>query len=289
MSWNVSDNDFVTHPEIFQAIVRMAMADVLLFDEVSPSANTDLLRTVLDDEDTGSSGGWHINFGQSGGRQRGVIASRMALEALPEFSFNVPYPDSERVHILQAMTPRDRSNPSWSMDGGIPVNGAIVLAGSHRLLVVVADLQCCGNDPGSWQENRRRVEAREIRRLVRKVLGRTTVDGLLIAGDFNLVSTPIPMVILSGPYEPAHPGLIAAEIFHADGSATWTWDGRGSPYPSSALDYQMYGPQALRMQRGHILDSEDMTSNELEQSGLEIKSSSLMSKHRPLVVEYRWH
>ena len=72
MSWNVSDNDFVTHPEIFQAIVRMAMADVLLFDEVSPSANTDLLRTVLDDEDTGSSGGWHINFGQSG-----VIACRI--------------------------------------------------------------------------------------------------------------------------------------------------------------------------------------------------------------------
>jgi hypothetical protein len=51
----------------------------------------------------------------------------------------------------------------------------------------------------------------------------------------------------------------------------------------------MYGPQALRMQRVHILDSEDMTSNELEQYGLEIKSSSLMSKHRPLVVEYRWH
>jgi hypothetical protein len=190
--------------------------------------------------------------------------------------------------LLEQMSSADLAYDNYGMDGGIPVNGAIILAGGHRLLVVIADLQCCGDDQNSWQEYRRRAEAREIRRLVRQVLQRTEVDGILIAGDFNLVNGPIPLVVLSGPYPPAKIALLAAEIYHPDGAASWTWDGRRTPFPPGILDYQLYGPQGLAMRSGLILDTEGLPRETLEQLGLESGASRRTGRHRPLLVEYGW-
>jgi len=288
MSWNISKDSFVTDPAAFQAVLRKAEADILLLDEVEPRADIDKLRNVLAGLQAGPQVAWNIDYGKSGGRQRGVIASRMALEPLPEFSSVVPYPEADRRHILNRMSADHRSRTSWSMDDGIPINGAIVLHGKRRLLAVVADLQCCGDEPGSWEEFRRRVEMREVRRLVRQVLKRTQVDGIIVAGDFNLVNTAFPLAILAGPYDHPHAGLIPAELYHLDGRTTWTWDGRGTPYPSRVLDFQLYGPQALEFYTGYILDSEDLSPQELKQADLQHKTSTTLSDHRPLVVEYAW-
>jgi hypothetical protein len=76
--------------------------------------------------------------------------------------------------------------------------------------------------------------------------------------------------------------------YHLDGSSTWTWDGRGTPFPSSTLDFQLYDSQALELRTGLILDSEDLPPEELEQLGIKHKTSSKLSDHRPLVVEYVW-
>ncbi len=187
------------------------------------------------------------------------------------------------------MSPEDRANPDWSMDGGIPVNGAVIQTGSRRLLAVVADLQCCGDSPEGWQEFRRRVEAREIRRLIRQVLEKKSVDGIVFAGDFNLVTSTFPMALLTGPYPSPHSGLIPAELYHSDGATTWTWDGRRTPFPSNTLDYQLYGPHGLEMRSGFILDTERIPLDTREQFGLEFNTSMQIGRHRPLVVEYSWN
>ena len=153
------------------------------------------------------------------------------------------------------------------------MNGVVVLAGQRRLLVVTTDMQCCGNDPGSWQEDRRRVEAGEIRRRIRQVLERTSVDGLIVGGDFNLVSTPLPLVIVSGPYRLPHAGLLVAELRHLDGSDTWTWDGRGTPFPSRPMDFVLYSPHALALRQGYVLDTADLPQSELERLGLQPESA----------------
>jgi hypothetical protein len=137
---------------------------------------------------------------------------------------------------------------------------------------VITDLQCCGDTPESWQEFRRRVEAREIRRLIRQVLERTHVDGIVFAGDFNLVNGSFALSLLTGPYRPPDAGLIPAELYHSDGSSTWTWDGRETPFPSGTLDFQLYSPRSLEMHSGYILDTE----------------SPRTGRHRPLVAEYAW-
>jgi len=289
LSWNISSNAFVRQPADFQALLRWADADVLLLDEVRPVADVEKLRKVLADVQSERGPGWNIDYGISGGRQRGVIASRAPLESLPEFSTIIPYPDEAKAYIFEAMSARERANSDLSMEHGIPVNGAVILAGKRRLLVVVADLQCCGEDRASWQEYRRRAESREIRRLITEVLQRTEVDAVILAGDFNLVNSPFPLALLAGPYPHPHRGLIPAEIYHADGATAWTWDGRGTPFPSGTLDYQLYGPNSLHVRKGTILDTEDLAVEDLERHGLEAEASRRLSSHRPLLVEYGWN
>lgn len=288
MSWNISEDSFVTDRKAFLAVLRHVEADILLLDEVKPSADIKQLRLVLAELQGGQQQDWNIDYGLSGGRQRGVIASRMALEALPEFAAVVPYPETGRVQILKMMSAKDRQRTVWSMDSGIPLNGAIVLNEQRRLLVVTADLQCCGDTPQSWQEFKRRVEMREMRRLIRQVLARTQVDGIIVAGDFNLVNSAFALALVAGPYRHPHAGLIMAELYHVGGQSTWTWDGRGTPYPSRAIDFQLYGPQALELSGGYIFDSEDFPAVKLEGTDIQLKTSTDLSDHRPLVADYRW-
>jgi len=289
LSWNISSDAFSREPLAFRALMRKAQPDLILLDEVAPSAGEQQIRDALAGLKPDTREDWYIDFGLSGGRQRGVIVSRMPLERLPEFSGLVPYPESESHRIHDGMVAAGQLRPGYSMDGGIPVNGVIVLAGEHRLLTVIFDLQCCGDDPGSWQEDRRRVEVREIRQRIRQVLERTRVDGIIVAGDFNLIHTGLPLLIMSGPYPPPYAGLIAAELYHSGSSKTWTWDGRGTPFPSRALDFMLYSPQTLKLQEGYVLDTEDLPLFELEQLGLQPNTSAGLSEHRPLVAEFVWY
>ncbi len=293
LSWNISGNAFAAHPDAFKAILGYAAPDIVLLDEVDPQTRPEQLRRVLPSpgapsSQASSNGAWHISFGMSGGRQRGVIASRYSIEELAEFTSIVPYPDDARQLIALRMSAQDRASYESRMDDGIAVNGAVVRADGKRLLVVIADLECCGNCPASWAELKRRVEAKAIRHLIQQVLERRRVDGIVLAGDFNLVSTPIPLVVMSGPYARPHSGLIAAEVYHEDGIASWTWDGRGTAFPSRALDYQLYSPSALIVERSVILDTEDLTDTELGNNGLTPNTSKMLTNHRPLIVEYSW-
>lgn len=288
LSWNISGDAFVAEQSDFRSLLRWGDPDVVLLDEVAPSADPSELAKALKGLRPGNDQTWNVNFGASGGRQRGVIASRARQEMLPEFSAIVSYSDKGRQRILAIVPPEKRSRVGRSMNDGIPVNGVVILIGDQRLLVLIADLQCCGDGPESWEELRRRVEASAIRRLIGQILKRTTVDGIVFAGDFNLVESTFPMTLLTGPYPLPHSGLIPAELYHPDGATTWTWDGRGTPFASDTLDYQLYGPWGLKMLSGFVLDTEELPPELLERYELESSTVGRTGSHRPLVVEYSW-
>lgn len=288
LSWNISHDAFVAEQAEFRALLRWGDPDVVLLDEVAPSVDLSQLTTVLAALRPGDDDAWSVNFGTSGGRQRGIIASRASQEALPEFQAIVPYPEEGRHRILAMVPPDKISHVGRSMDAGIPVNGVMLLIGNRRILVLITDLQCCGDGPDSWEEHRRRVEAAEIRRLIVKVLKHHAVDGIVFAGDFNMVESTFPMALLTGPYPSPHSALIPAELYHPDGVTTWTWDGRGTPFPSDVLDYQLYGPSGLKMQSGFILETENLPADVLDRYGLETGTVGRTGEHRPLVVEYGW-
>ncbi len=288
LSWNISEDAFIAEQDAFSALVSWANPDVLLLDEVSPAADPNVLEELLNGLQPGVEASWHVDVGPSGGRQRGLIASRAPLGAVQEFAALIPYPEADRRYLLNVMPPQDRANRDWSMDGGIPVHGALLTIDDRRLLVVIADLQCCGDGPDSWQEYRRRVESREIRRLIARVVESNAVDGVILAGDFNMVNSTFPMTLLTGPYPMPHPGLIPVELYHPDGKNTWTWDGRRTPFPSNTLDYQFYGPHGLKVLSGFILDTEDVTDAVRDRFGLDTDTATKTGRHRPLLVEYDW-
>jgi hypothetical protein len=155
------------------------------------------------------------------------------------------------------------------------------------LLAVSLDFQCCGV-AGGWEEARRALEARLVRGALRRALRRAPVDGVVTAGDLNLVGTSFPLVILLGPYDPPHHGLLPAEAAHRDGRAVWTWDGRGTAFPSKPLDFQLFTPGSLELVAAVILDSNDLTPAELAAFGLEPGASRRISDHLPIVADYRW-
>ena len=288
MSWNIATNAFDARPQKFQSLLGWADPDIVLLDEVDPRADVELFRSALAKLQPDNNTPWTVSVGVSGGRQLCIIASRAEQETVPEFSTHLSYPEADKQYILEHMSEKTRANPDYSMEGGIPVNAAIVIANGKRLLAVSADLQCCGGGPDSWQEYRRRVETRAIRARIRQVLERTSVDAVIIAGDFNLVNGTTPLTILTGPYDLPHAGLVAAELYQPDGVTSWTWDGRGTPFNSNTLDFQLYTPQALELRSGLILDTENLAAEVLEQYGLKSDTANTSSDHRPLLAEYGW-
>lgn len=288
LSWNISDDAIVDEADEFRAILNWADPDVVLLDEVSPAISPDVLHEHLTTL-SGDNADWTVTTGSSGGRQRIWIAARASITAVNQLADIVAYPEDAYQRIKAGMSDSERRNPDWSMDGGIPVSGAVVTLNDRRLLIVGTDLQCCGDGPKSWQELRRRVEARTLRKLIQSTIDEQAIDGVIFGGDFNMVSSTYPLALLLGPYPAPIGGLIPAESYHADGESTWTWDGRGTPFPSNSLDYQFYSPAALEWVSGRILDAESVSPEEREAHSLNKGTSLRTGRHRPIVVEYRWH
>ena len=137
LSWNVSSDAFVRDPASFRALLTSADADILLFDEVGPDTTEAQLRAALARRRDGG-GDWHVDIGRSGGRQRGVIVSRVALERLPEMSEVVPYPARERERHPEPHGRREGGPPrlqhGWRRAGQRrhPARGIAPPAGRHR-------------------------------------------------------------------------------------------------------------------------------------------------------------
>ena len=242
-----------------------------------------VLRGLRDEADTR----WHGVIGAGGGYQRGAIVSRYPVTAVPELTGVVPYAEDE-IARLKALVPEATwARTKANLDAGVPVAGAVVQIGARSILAVTVDLQCCNGTP-DWQEVRRQIEARRIRAVVQAVLAKVRVDAVILAGDFNLVSSGTPLVILGGPYPAPHLALVAADVLQLDGLEAWTWDGRDTPFPSRPLDFSLYGPNSLQVAAAVAVSTEDLTPAVRAAWGVGPGTSRELSSHLPIVVDYRW-
>ncbi|MCF2946516.1 endonuclease/exonuclease/phosphatase family protein [Paraglaciecola aquimarina] len=287
-SWNISGDAFIKKPELFKSLIEKSKADILLLDEVTDKANEAQLLKALPASNFKGKRNWYVNLGASGGRQRTIIASRYPIETLPEFQKIVAYPDVDKARLQELIIKGGELKYAQSLDTGISVNGAIILHQDKRLLLVSLDLECCGSDPSSWEEDKRRVEAREIRKQIKRITKRIRVDGIIVAGDLNLVSTVTPLVIMSGPYDKPLSGLIAAELTHIDGRQTWTWDGRGTKFPSRVLDLVIYSPTSLKLNNGYIFNPELISLEARKSLNLSGKNVEKVFDHLPLITKFSW-
>jgi exonuclease III len=182
--------------------------------------------------------------------------------------------------------------PTWirnqsNLDDGIAAGAGIVELGGRRILAVAIDLQSGASTP-DWQEARRIIEVREIQQALQRVLQATKIDAVLVAGDFNVVSTGLPLARITNPYPEPHVAIVPVHVLQLDAIESWTWDGRGTPFPNEVLDFSLYSPDSVAPVNALAFSTEDVSAAALSEADLQTGTSRLVSDHLPIVVDYRW-
>ena len=148
----------------------------------------------------------------------------------------------------------------------------------HRLIVLVAHLECCGY-PSSPEDHRRVLQAESIAKYVKRLqsgdLGAVYRDmPVIVVGDLNLVGTRRPLSVLE-----LVGGLTEARLKSLSGRDGVTWRSlNGESYAPGRLDYLTYDAARMRRTGGGVVDSGKMS--ESLASRLNIRAEdSLASDH----------
>ena len=140
-----------------------------------------------------------------------------------------------------------------------------------------------------WREYRRQLGAIAIRDHTRRAISRYTPDGVIIAGDMNLVSGRAALDTLLGTVRKGRLGpMRRAEAVQPDGWSDWTWDARETPFNSSRLDNMVYSAGTLNAVQALVWDTESMSAEMLKMHGLAVNTSKSINRHRPVVVDFRF-
>ena len=287
LAWNVSRGNLLDRKDRFARVLAAARPDIILLDEAPAGAAAEIADFL-----SGLSGpdgeGWHLLYGEAGGPQRGVIASRRPVIAVHELE-EISYPDS-LFERLSRMAARSRPRGFGGPEAGLAALGGIVELEDARLLVVTLDLQCCGNGTETVEEYLRQVEAAAIHEALTEALARHRggVDAVIVAGDFNLVGSREPLEAMLRGVDVDGSGLAVAEALQLDGLSNATWDGGAGPFPPARLDFMLFGDASLRLERAFVLDTRDLTGEWLDHHGLRAEDTERASDHLPVVADFSW-
>jgi hypothetical protein len=276
LTWNVSRDAFFDGGEHTGRLLAATAANILLLDEMPKAATADSLAAFLDRALPGSP--WHVVMGEPNGlSERGSISSRWPLlRAKPFDGLHYHQRDINRW-IAASGTRAVRLRQTLPL--GVAVAGAIAEVDGRHILLVSFDLQCCGDSAEAWEESRRLAEARLIRQAIDATMAATDIDAIILGGDANNVQGDKVLHILKG--TPAD--LADSDARREDGS-DWTWDGRGTPYPSRKIDHLMHSP-SLRIVDSRVLDPEGWSETWLTRYGVQREWSGTISAHRAVVVD----
>lgn len=287
MVWNVSRESFYQHRQSYVAALRAIDADLLIFDEMSGDRSADDVAALLQEIDPAHPQAWQVAYGSGGFNQRVVFALRGPLDPLRQFSF-LPYPPRLVAQLRKVPTnPEQRRWLEANLAAGIGSYAVEVRLGGRRIVAVGVDLQCCGDRDDAWEENRRHVESRAIRTQLDRAWSMRSPDAVIVAGDFNAVRGLRPVHLLQGLRKPPERRLSIVDAEHANGVDRWTWDGRGTPFPSRAIDFMLHS-RALDVRQALVFDAETMSADQRDRMGLDAAMFKPLSEHRPVVVDFAW-
>jgi hypothetical protein len=284
LSWNVNGKGLIDHPGPFRAILAALRPDVIMLDEVPANARAAVDSLLASLPSSKGAGPWNVLFGAAGGRQRGVIASRLPV-ALARTMARVEYPDS-LADVL-------RSAPASVAADVEPAEGVPTLAGyvtvdGRRVLLATVDLKCCGGGLGTPEERIRRIEARAMADAIRRTVAADRPDAVVVAGDFNLVGTIEPLRTLREGTDVDGSALFVADSPRLDGLSYATWMRPRNRFGPGRLDYHLYGDETLRPLRSFAFDVADLSDIWTVLQGMRGSESVDASGHRPVVTDFAW-
>ncbi len=286
LEWNVSDSAWLKQAAATRAVLRYADPDVVVLVQVAPAIDAAAVRRILAGLRGPADTTWFVSMGAAG-VEHTVLASRDSVRPDAELTA-VPYPRAGAAAARGAIPPMDTVELARTGSGLVRVNGAMIRLGGERLFLTGIHFTCCGT-PDTWREYRRQAEATEIRARMRAVLESRTVDGVIAAGDMNLVSGPAPLDTLLAIGLPGSLGrMTRVNATHADGWTDWTWDGRGTPFNGGRLDNVAYSAGTLEPRFARVWDTEFLPPDTLRAHGLAASTSASIGRHRPVVVVFQW-
>ena len=267
MSWNAANGALIENPEPFARVLTAIDPDVIFLQELTDRNSASQLESFFNHRlSPETSNKWTVVIGEGGGNLRCAVASRLPLESAEPFEL-LPYPD-------------------WPQRS-LRVAGAFVQLANKRLLCVSVHLRCCGGI-GSQQDFIRILEAETIREELRKLAESQTFDGVIVAGDFNLVGSRRPLDLLTTQLDITGLSLIEAEPYQLDSSSNATWSDRAQPFAPGRLDYLLFSDRTMALRNTFVLDARDLSPNALRRLGLRSDDTAAASDHFPVVADVQW-
>lgn len=262
MNWNVFRGANFTHPDPFARTIAAINPDVILLQELPEQTSAQDLKDFL--ERATQSDQWQVALGTGGGDLRCAIAARLPLR---ESLQSVPLPNQP--------------------DRTVRAAGAFIDAGDRRLLAVAVHLRCCGR-AGGPEDQQRLHEVRALSDAMTAALRANPCDGIIIAGDFNLVGTRDPMEVMAAGLDLDHTALRIAHPLNLDGRSHATWADPSQPFAPGRLDYFLYSDSSLEISRTFVYDSQHLNARWLTHYGVHPTDTRDASDHRPMVADLLW-
>ena len=110
-------------------------------------------------------------------------------------------------------------------------------------------------------------------------------DGIVIAGDFNLVGSPDPLTLMAAELDFDGTGLKIASSLQLDGRSNVTWSDAAQPFGPGRLDYLLYSGSTLKLLGSFVLDSRDVEPRWRDTHGLDVNDTDLAADHLPIVAD----
>lgn len=156
--------------------------------------------------------------------------------------------------------------------------GVVTTTDGGRVAVASVHLKCCGYD-GSMEDRTRTEEMRSAEEVIHPML--RAGAGVVIAGDWNLVGSALPLEVMT---RSDGPGMRRIIPRHLDGVDCHTWRNAEQSFPPGMLDIVVHS-EGLVALRSFVFDTADLSESRLEAAGLE-RTDSEASDHLMLVTDF---
>jgi endonuclease/exonuclease/phosphatase family metal-dependent hydrolase len=264
MNWNSEFGALFLMPDLGARLLRAIAPDIILFEEMpdthSAADLAQFLADALDQPDQ-----WRVVWGEGGGDLRCAVASRFPLRPVEPLRL-IPYPDRPDRHVRVA--------------------GAAAEIDSMSVLLVAMHLKCCGFD-GSREDLERELEVQLVRDAIADAMRDQAFDGVLLAGDLNLVGSTRPLDALLQPLRAGDPPLLVLRPMQLDQRSTITWADPDQPFVPGRLDYMLIDPALFEAVNSFVLDAADLAGRWLTKHGLDKQDTAMASDHLPVVADLR--
>ncbi len=265
ISWNAELGAIISRPEPYVRTLRALNPDVILLQELTNKITPEQLQTVFQQLDGGAAN-WSIVIGSGGGDLRSAIISRLPVE---------------RIESLELVTYPDRP------DRSLRVASAVIRSGERRMLAMSIHLKCCGRHE-SAEDFTRLAEVELIRGTLRDAMRGHAFDGVVIAGDFNLVGSREPLESLMVGLDIDASNLEIVDAYQIDGRSNATWFDRSQPFMPGRLDWALYSDSALGVDRCFVYESSNFAPIWHATHGTQSDDSAAASDHLPVVFDLSW-